>query len=150
MKLAEALSIRADLQKRIAQLRERLKNSSKIQEGAEPAETPKELIEELNTNLVELENLIYRINVTNMHAVHNGETLTKMIAQKDALTLRVSSLREVLNHVVGREDRYGRQEIKYVRTIDAAELRQEVDSYSRQLRVLDLKIQSLNWAIDLE
>ena len=33
MKLAEALSIRADLQKRIAQLKERLKNSSKIQEG---------------------------------------------------------------------------------------------------------------------
>ena len=150
MKLAEALSMRADLQKRIAQLRERLKNSSKIQEGDEPAENPKELFEELDINLVELENLIYRINVTNMHAVHNGETLTKMIAQKDALTLRVSSLREVLNHVVEREDRYGRQEIKYVRTIDAAELRREVDSYSRQLRVLDLKIQSLNWAVDLE
>jgi len=150
MKLAEALSIRADLQKRIAQLRERLKNSSKIQEGDEPAENPKELFEELSNNLVEFENLIYRINVTNMHAVHNGETLTKMIAQKDALTLRVSSLREVLNHVVEREDRYGRQEIKYVRTIDTAELRREVDSYSRQLRVLDLKIQSLNWAVDLE
>jgi len=150
MKLAEALSMRADLQKRIAQLRERLKNSSKIQEGDEPAENPKELFEELDSNLVELGNLIYRINVTNMHAVHNGETLTKMIAQKDALTLRVSSLREVLNHVVEREDRYGRQEIKYVRTIDAAELRREVDSYSRQLRVLDLKIQSLNWAVDLE
>jgi uncharacterized coiled-coil DUF342 family protein len=150
MKLAEALSIRADLQKRIAQLRERLKDSSKVQEGDEPVEDTKELFKELDNNLVELENLIYRINVTNLHAVHNGVTLTKMIAQKDVLTLRVSSLREVLKYVVEREERYSRQEIKYVCTIDVAELRREVDSYSRQLRELDLKIQSLNWAIEVE
>ena len=150
MKLAEALSIRADLQKRIAQLKERLKNSSKIQEGDKPAEEPAELFRELDSNLVELEDMIYRINVTNMHTVHNGVTLTKMIAQKDALTLRVSALREVLNNAVEREDRYGRQEIKYVRMIDVTVLRREVDTYSRQLRVLDLKIQSLNWAVELE
>ena len=149
MKLAEALSIRADLQKRIAQLKERLKNSSKIQEGDVPAEDPKELFKELDTNLAELEDLIYRINVTNMHAVHNGVTLTKMIAQKDTLTLRVSALREVLNKAVEREERYGRQEIKYVCTIDVSELRREVDTCSRQLRILDLKIQSLNWAVEL-
>ena len=93
--------------------------------------------------------MIYRINLTNFHTVHNGVTLTKMIAQKDALTLRVSSFREVLNHVAERDDRYGRQEIKYVRTIDVAELRREVDTYSRQLRILDLKIQSLNWSVEL-
>jgi hypothetical protein len=33
MKLAEALNQRADLQKRIAQLRERLANNVKVQEG---------------------------------------------------------------------------------------------------------------------
>jgi len=104
----------------------------------------------LDSNLVELEDMIYRINVTNMHTVHNGVTLTKMIAQKDALTLRVSTLRDVLKKAVEREERYGIQEIKYVRTIDASELRREVDTYSRQLRVLDLKIQSLNWAVELE
>jgi hypothetical protein len=40
--------------------------------------------------------------------------------------------------------------IKYVRTVDAAELRREVDSYSQQLRELDVEIQRLNWAVDLE
>jgi uncharacterized coiled-coil DUF342 family protein len=150
MKLAEALSIRADLQKRIAQLRERLKDSSKVQEGDEPVEDTKELFKELDSNLVELETLIYRINVTNLHAVHNGVTLTKMIAQKDVLTLRVSSMREVLKHVVERANRYGMNEIKDVRTIDVAELRRGIDTYSRQLRELDLKIQSLNWAIEVE
>jgi hypothetical protein len=150
MKLAEALSTRADLQKRIAQLKGRLNDSSKVQEGDIPIEEPKELFKELDNNLDQLEYLIYRINVTNMHTMHNGVTLTKLIATKDVLTLRVSLLRDVLKHAVEREERYGRQEIKYIRTIDAAELRRDVDSYSQQLRKLDMLIQSLNWAIELE
>jgi hypothetical protein len=59
-------------------------------------------------------------------------------------------MRDVFKHTVGREDRYGRQEIKYVSTIDAAALNREIDSYSRQLRELDVEIQSLNWAVELE
>ena len=43
MKLAEALSVRADLQRRISQLKSRLKDSSKIQEGDTPAENVKDL-----------------------------------------------------------------------------------------------------------
>jgi hypothetical protein len=54
MKLAEALSIRADLQKRIAQIRERLKVNSKVQEGDKPTEDTKELYQELESNLVKL------------------------------------------------------------------------------------------------
>ena len=150
MKLAEALSIRADLQKRIAQLKERLKNNTKVQEGDVPVEEPKELWIELDENLAQVESLIYRINVTNMHTVHKGQTLTKLLAAKDTLELRVSLMREVLKHASEREERYGRQEIKYVLTIDVAELRRKVDSYSRQLRELDVEIQTLNWTVDLE
>mgnify|MGYP001302633714 CR=1 FL=1 len=50
MKLAEALSLRADLQKRVIQLKVRLKDSAKIQEGDEPAEDVKELYPELSPN----------------------------------------------------------------------------------------------------
>jgi len=66
MKLAEALSLRADLEKRFAQLKERMKNNSKIQESNEPAENLNELYDELRRKLVELEALIYRINVSNV------------------------------------------------------------------------------------
>ena len=38
MKLAEALSIRKDLQKRIQQLGQRIQNNVKVQEGDEPKE----------------------------------------------------------------------------------------------------------------
>lgn len=48
MKLAEALSIRADLQKRVAQLKERIKESAKVQEGDEPCDNVEELYKELD------------------------------------------------------------------------------------------------------
>ena len=38
MKLAEALILRSDLQKRIEQLRVRLNNNAKVQENDEPSE----------------------------------------------------------------------------------------------------------------
>ena len=72
----------------------------------------------------------------------------KMIARKDALKLRLTVMRDLLKHVV-ENDRYGRQEIKYVRTVDVGELRKVTDNYSKQLRNLDMKLQSLNWSVDL-
>ena len=47
MKLAEALQERADLNRRIEQLRNRLENSALVQEGERPAEAPEVLLEEL-------------------------------------------------------------------------------------------------------
>lgn len=44
MKLAEALNLRADLQKRIANLRERLIKNAKVQEGDTPSEDPNMLL----------------------------------------------------------------------------------------------------------
>ena len=150
MKLAETLSIRADLQRRISQLKSRLKDSSKIQEGDTPAEDVNDLYKELGDCLTQLEELTYRINHTNMQTVHEGETLTRMIARKDILTLRisVSVMRDVLSHVI-ENDRYGRNEIKYIRTIDVPAFRKEMDAYAKRLRELDLKLQSLNWTVDL-
>ena len=50
MKLAEALTLRADLQRRIAALRDRLKRNAKVQEGDTPAEDPAVLLRELDKN----------------------------------------------------------------------------------------------------
>ena len=48
MKLAEALNLRADLQKKITQLKERLLTNAKVQEGDKPSEAPEELLNELD------------------------------------------------------------------------------------------------------
>jgi len=47
MKLAEALMLRADIQKRIDQLKQRLLRNVKVQEGDRPAENPEALLSEL-------------------------------------------------------------------------------------------------------
>ena len=149
MKLAEALILRADLKKRMEQLRERVKNSAKVQEGDEPAENVEELGKELDAVFSQLEDLIYRINVTNIQTVCGGENLTHMLSKKDVLMARLTVLRDIANHIGSTAPRYSRSEIKYVRTIDYAQFRKEVDKYSKELRELDTKIQALNWNVDL-
>lgn len=149
MKLAEALSIRADLQKKVAQLEKRIKESAKVQEGDEPCDNVEELYKELDEALVKLEDLIYRINLTNIQAVHDGESLTRLMAKRDVLSMRVKTLQEVVRYVSANDTRFGRNELKYVRTIDVNTLRKEADNYANQYRKLDLKIQSLNWTVDL-
>ena len=149
MKLAEALNQRADLQKRIAQLRERLSNNVKVQEGDEPAEKPEDLFKELEGALKELESLIVRINRTNQETVWEGKSLTEMIAGKDVLSLQLSVLRTALESANVRSDRYSRNEIKFVRTVDVNYLQKKVDDLSRDLRTLDSKLQQANWMTDL-
>ena len=150
MKLAEALNQRADLQRRIAQLRERLSNNVKVQEGDQPAEKPEDLFKELDGCLKELESLIVRINRTNQETVWEGKTLTEMIAGKDTLSLHLSVLRSVLDSANVRSDRYSRNEIKFVRTVDVNVLQKQVDDLSRDLRELDSKLQQANWMTELK
>lgn len=149
MKLAEALSNRADLQRRISQLKGRLKDSAKVQEGDTPAEDVETLFLELDSYLEKQEKLVYQINCANMQIMHNGENLTRMLARRDSLSARVSLMREVLKHVTETETRYGRNEIRYIRTVDVANLRKDTDSYCKQLREQDNLIQSINWTVEL-
>ena len=148
MKLAEALSIRADLQRRINQLRMRLKDSSKVQEGDIPAEQLADLFQELDACLVQWEDMVFRINQTNIKTLYEGKSITRMIARKDRLAQRVAINQELLKHVMETE-RYGRNEIRYVRQVDVTALRKETDCFAKELRELDLKLQELNWAVDL-
>lgn len=150
MKLAEALSVRKDLQNKINQLEDRLKSIVKIQEGDEPDEAAEDLLSELQNAAVQLEDVIYRVNRTNLHAVIDGVPITKLIARKDVLTKEIGILRNVLKVASAQESRYSRNEIKYVRTIDTAELRKKVDRLSAELRRVDLRIQEANWMFELE
>ena len=149
MKLAEALSRRAALIERSQQLRSRLKDCIKIQEGDEPTEDVDRVIAELDQTLDELQKLIYRINMTNTTAVIEGRNLTSLLAERDTLAMRTKTLYEGLKHLTEREDRYGIMEVKYVRTVNANEFRKIHDQSAARLRELDLKIQALGWSTEL-
>ena len=150
MKLAEALNQRADLQKRIAQLRERLANNVKVQEGDQPAENPDDLFKELEGSLKQLKDLIVSINRTNQETVWEGKTLTEMIAEKDVLSMHLGALRSTLEAANVRSDRFSRNEIKFVRTVDVNALQKKVDDLSKELRELDSKLQQANWMTDMK
>ena len=150
MKLAEALSLRKDLETRVSAIKERLENAVRVQEGDEPAEDPKELMSELDSCIERLERLIYNINVTNIHIVaDDGRTMTKLLAERDVLKKRINILRHIFEHATGFTNRFGRNEIRYVTTIEVKPVRQQLDKYSQQYRELDMKIQELNFAKDL-
>lgn len=150
MKLAEALSLRKDLQKRIAQLQSRIINNVKVQEGDEPLENPDDLMGELDANLKQLEELIWRINATNMQCRNaKGESLTQLMARRDVLTMRVNTLRNVFNTASESQSRYSQSEIKMVTVVDVKKLGKKVDDLSAKLRVLDMEIQALNFSSEL-
>jgi hypothetical protein len=150
MKLAEALVLRADLQTRLAQMRTRLTQSALVQEGEQPPENPTELLAELAQMLAQLQDLVARINKTNLQAtLPNGTTLTDALAQRDILSQQHSIISELANTASNRIERYGRSEIRKLATVDVAALRRQLDELARQRRELDTTIQATNWTIDL-
>ena len=149
MKLATALSERADLQRRISELTVRLRNNAKVQEGETPAEDPGELLSELDRCLTRLEELIRRINDTNNRTVSEGKSLTELIAARDCLKQRIIILRDFLNASSEKVTRYTKTEIRIMSTVNVAELQKQLDGYSRQLRETDELIQGLNWTTEL-
>ena len=72
------------------------------------------------------------------------------MAQKDVLTMRISTLRSVFDTASSSQDRYSRSEIKMVTVVDVKELSKQIDEYSAQLRKLDIEIQALNFQTELK
>ena len=149
MKLAEALQERADLNIRIQQLRSRLENNAFVQEGEQPAENPSDLLKELSESVSRLEWLISRINLTNCRTAADGRTLTEIIAQKDALTLKLSIYRDLVNTSSQSAYRARHSEIKILPTVPVRELQKQTDEMAKQLRLLDNLLQQTNWTTDL-
>jgi hypothetical protein len=122
--LGEALNRRSDLQKRIAQLQERVRGNVLVQEGDEPAESADELLVELDSLCDELQHLIVQINHTNASTkLSSGETVTEGLARRDVLALRQDALRAAVR--VATNDglpRYSRSEIRMVRQIRVSEV----------------------------
>ena len=149
MKLAEALQERADLNRRIQQLQQRLANNAIVQEGEQPAEDPRELLAELGSCVNSLEQLIARINLTNCRTLVNGKSLTELLARRDALKLKLSAYRDLAYNASQLGRRATHTEIKLLSTVNVKELQKQVDAMAKQLRLLDNSIQAANWSTDL-
>jgi hypothetical protein len=149
MKLAEALQLRADLNRQIAQLRNRINNNALVQDGLEPNEDPNELLRELGSCISQLEELIYRINLTNCYTTYEGKNLTQLMAQRDCLIIRINAYKELVEYASENTRRATRTEILIRPTVEIKEIQKMVDSLSKHLRLLDNRIQQINWMAEL-
>jgi hypothetical protein len=150
VKLGEALTLRSQLQTRFVQLRDRLASSVFAQEGEAPPEDPAALLTELEQVAAQLEDLIARINKTNLATtIDDGRTVTDALARRDHLTILHAAFQKVASAASESQVRYGKAEIKMIRTVDVADLRRRADDLAKERRELDAQIQESNWQTDL-
>lgn len=149
MKLAEALQERADINRKIEQLKTRLNNNVLVQEGETTAEDPDRLKQELDNSIDRLAYLITRINQTNCVTKIDGQTLTELIAKKDTLSLKIHVYKDIA--YAGSQTCYRARntEIKIKSSISVDAWQSEIDRMAKELRLLDNKLQETNWNTDL-
>lgn len=149
MKLAEALQTRSDLNREIEQLKSRIYNNALVQEGEQPNEEPEELLKELVKSVNSLEELMVRINTTNCKSLVENESLTELIARRDCLKIKIQAYKQLVDAASSNTQRATRTEIKILPTVKVRDIQKKVDRLSKELRLVDNKIQQANWNIDL-
>ena len=150
MKLAEALLIRSDMQKKLAQLKGRISNNAKVQEGDTPSEDPNELIVSASQIISEMTDLIERIHRTNAIAnTDKGQSMLTLLVERDNLEMRHKLLLDAIEAANSEADRYSHREIKWRVIVSVASLQKQADDIAMKLRQINIIIQSNNWQIKL-
>ncbi len=150
MKLAEALTHRADCQRKLAQLKDRMVRNAKVQEGEQPAEDPFELLRSYQGKVEEFEQLVMRINRTNSATAFSEQlSLADALTRRDALALQRDVLFELAKAATVTQDRHRASEIVFRGAVSVRETQQQADQLAKAYRELDLEIQQLNWTTEL-
>ena len=149
MKLAEALIHRADLQRRLTELNQRLQQNAQYQEGDAPAELPEELLAEYRQTADALEQQVVQINQANNRIVlPNGMSMVAALAQRDRLKAEHAMLIKLADAATPEQSRYSRSEIKMLAAVNVKTIRQQANALAKQCRELDMQIQQANWQYD--
>lgn len=104
---------------------------------------------------VELKELLAKISRSNAIGSSDGVLLSELLAERQWLVTKLSTYQALFakakEDYFGKDERYGRKNGKEgIRTVDLGSLDKIIDDLCQQLRVLDVKIQKLNWEIDIE
>jgi hypothetical protein len=161
MLLAEALTRRGDLMKKLVDLRDRATANARYQEGQEPAESTADLTADWEVAGDELQTLITRINITNSRTMfsmseHSEQTtLTDALAEREKQGRRRKFYSELADAAAGSGRgnqlrwRFTRDEIVTKTDLDVPQLRANADKAAQRFREIDMRIQQLNWQTEL-
>jgi len=146
MKLAEALILRADCQKRIQQLETRLVNNAMVQDGETLAEAPSQLRLELEDISEQLLLLIKRINRTNrLNQVDEGLIFSDALANRDILHLKHGIYRNLAQAATVTQTRHS---MKLSLTAQLT-LKRYKKWFSSGTPPAGCQIQEANWCVEL-
>lgn len=150
MKLAEALLLRSEHQKKLEELEARIQANLKVQEGDELQEDPEALLQAAMAEQEALCALVRRINRTN-HTLHleGNMTLSDALAERDMLRGKRALLARVAESARNRDYRLTHSEVKMRLMVNQGKLQKEIDALSKQFRELDTRIQGINWTSEL-
>ena len=150
MKLAEAILLRGDMQKKQASLRTRIDNNAAVQQGDKPHEDPVKLMAEFNGLTDDLATLIFSINQANLTAkLKDGRSLTRALADRDGLTQRHAMLVSAAGAANKQPDRFGAREIKWVAKVNVESLQKQAEDLAKKIRELNVAIQETNWRVEI-
>ena len=152
MKIAEALATRKDLTTKITDLERRAKSAATVQEGQSPSEDAITLAADVQARTMELMVLVKQINKANVRQLEGeaeGVNLADLIVERDHLRKLSQFYRSFAESGTQSVDRYSRSEIAIVSLISVREYLSLADAFAEQARALDLKVQRLDWQIDL-
>jgi hypothetical protein len=151
MKLAEALLLRAELQKKLASLQARLAKNAVVQDGDKPHEKPDRLLKQAIEVLGKLNQVIAAIHLANLkNKIRDGDSLTEALTKRDILVLYHGILQGVINAATTQPERYGVKEIRWVPTVNVAKLQEEADETAKRLRQQNTGIQEANWLVEVK
>lgn len=152
MKLAEALIERRDLQNKLLELKNLMLANTLVEEGSEPDIEVADLLRHYDQASKQLEELIVAITKRNQEVVVtvNGTTcsLQSLLSKRARLRQKYDLYTSVLEAT--RENRrFGRNEIRMVKTVSVKDFTEKLDELAKALRQTDGVIQQTNWLEEL-
>ncbi|MDR1059861.1 MAG: DIP1984 family protein [Clostridiales bacterium] len=151
MKLAEALLLRSEYQKKIESLQSRILANIKVQENDRPLENPQELIKAVFELSDQLCALIQKINARNGEVtLPTGQTLSEAIVERDMLMKKRNMLASIVAKAQEKDYRLTHAEVKMNVVVSVEETQKQIDSLSQKFRELDTRIQETNWTTEAE
>lgn len=153
MLVAEALVRRAAIRNKMGELAKRAEECAQVNVEEKPPEDPADLLTEWINLSHELEAHIVEINAANSRieiTTPGGSriTLGHALIERNRLKQEADLKRKVAQAAIER-DRYRRDEIRRMPTVNVKQLRVEADELSEKARKLDVVIQRANWANEL-
>ena len=151
MKLAEALVLRKDHQKRLQQLKDRILRNCLVQEGELPSEQPGVLMEEYDKICGDLDSLVQRINRANLsNPVGRFSNVADALFHRNLQRQRHEVYASIAAQASGQQFRATRTEIKTVSVVRAVDAQKIADDAAKDARETDVLIQQANWNVELE